>query len=239
MPGMTLLRRCVAEFVGTAFLLAAIIGSGIMAERLSQGNIAIALLANSLATGGVLVCLILALGPISGAHFNPAVSIADAMQQGLSAIECACYIAAQILGGLAGVFVAHAMFGLPLVFFSQRVRSGPSQWFAEFVATFGLLLVIWGCVRFKSQFTAIAVAGYIVSAYWFTASTSFANPAVTIARSLSNTFAGIRPMDAPAFIIAQLLGALAATAVFGWLAPMSALQAHDALVPHDGETRVA
>jgi glycerol uptake facilitator-like aquaporin len=236
---MTLLRRCVAEFVGTAFLLAAIVGSGIMAQRLSQGNIAIALLANSIATGGALVCLIVALGPISGAHFNPAVSIADAMRRGLSATECTCYVVAQVLGGILGVFAAHAMFGLPLVFFSQHVRTGPSQWFAEFVATFGLLVVIWGCVRYKSPFTAFAVASYIIGAYWFTASTSFANPAVTIARSLSDTFAGIRPTDAPAFILAQLLGAIAATALFGWLAPISAMQAHDALLPHDGETRVA
>jgi glycerol uptake facilitator-like aquaporin len=236
---VTLLRRCAAEFVGTAFLLAAIIGSGVMAQRLSQGNVAVALLANSIATGGALVCLILAIGPISGAHFNPAVSIADAMQRGLSTMECASYIAAQVLGGFVGVLVAHLMFGLPLVFFSQHVRTGPSQWFAEFVATFGLLMVIWGCVRFKSPFTAFAVAGYIVSAYWFTASTSFANPAVTIARSLSDTFAGIRPTDAPAFIIAQLLGAVAATLFFSWLAPISAVQAHDALLPHDGESRVA
>lgn len=220
MPGITsLLRRSVTEFVGTAFLLTAIIGSGIMAERLAQGNIAIALLANSLATGGALLCLILAFAPISGGHFNPAVSIADAMQRGLSAAECACYVVAQISGGIFGVFVAHAMFGLPLVTFSQHIRSGPALWFAEFVATFGLLAVIWGCVRFKSPFTAFAVAGYIVGAYWFTASTSFANPAVTIARSLSDTFAGIRPGDAPPFIIAQLLGAVVATALFGWLAP--------------------
>ena len=147
MSGVTVLRRCIAEFVGTAFLLAAIVGSGIMAQRLSGGNVALALLANSIATGGALVCLILALGPISGAHFNPAVSIADAMRRGLSATACTCYIAAQILGGILGVFAAHAMFGLPLVSFSQHVRSGPSQWFAEFVATFGLLVVIWGCVR--------------------------------------------------------------------------------------------
>ncbi len=162
------------------------------------------------------------------------------MRRGLCATACTCYIAAQILGGILGVFAAHAMFGLPLVSFSQHVRTGPSQWFAEFVATFGLLVVIWGCVRFKSPFTAFAVAAYIVGAYWFTSSTSFANPAVTIARSLSDTFAGIRPADAPAFIIAQLLGAIAATALFGWLdIPISALQAHDALLPHDGETRVA
>ena len=236
---MALARRCVAEFAGTAILLAAVVGSGIMAQRLSEGNLAVALLANSLATGGVLLCLILALGPISGAHFNPAVSIADAMQRGLSATECGCYIAAQVAGGIAGVLAAHAMFGLPAVFFSQHVRTGPSQWFAEFVATFGLLLVIWGCVRFKSPFTAFAVAGYIVGAYWFTASTSFANPAVTIARSLSDTFAGIRPIDAPAFIVAQVLGALAATVLFNRLAPIDALQTEDAPVNHDGEPCVA
>jgi glycerol uptake facilitator-like aquaporin len=236
---MTLLRRCTAEFVGTAFLLAAIVGSGIMAQRLSAGNVAIALLANSLATGGALTCLILALRPISGAHFNPAVSIADAMRRGITATECVAYTAAQIIGGIVGVFAAHAMFGLPLIFFSHRARTGPSQWFAEFVATFGLLIVIWGCVRFKSAFTALAVAGYIVGAYWFTSSTSFANPAVTIARSLSDTFAGIRPADAPAFIIAQLLGAVGATLLFAWLAPVSTIQAHDVLLPHDGESRVA
>ncbi len=239
MSGVTLGRRCVAEFFGTAILLAAIVGSGIMAQRLSGGNIAIALLANSIATGGVLLCLILALGPISGAHFNPAVSLADAMRRGLSAIECGYYVVAQIIGGIVGVLAAHAMFGLPPVFFSRHIRTGPSQWFAEFVATFGLLFIIWGCVRFKSPFTAFAVAGYIVGAYWFTASTSFANPAVTIARSLSDTFAGIRPTDAPGFIVAELLGAIAATALFSWLAPVSASQAHDALLPHDGESRVA
>lgn len=216
-----------AEFTGTAILLAAVVGSGIMGQRLCGGNVAVALLANSLATGGVLVCLILALGPISGAHFNPAVSIADALRRGLSASECAYYAASQIAGGVAGVLAAHAMFGLPPVFFSQHIRTGPSQWFAEFVATFGLLLVIWGCVRFKSAFTAFAVAGYIVGAYWFTSSTSFANPAVTIARSLTDTFAGIRPADVPGFIVAQILGAIAATLLFTWLAP------------RDGETCVA
>lgn len=227
-------KRLVAEFVGTAILLAGVVGSGIMGERLAGGNVGIALLANSIATGGVLVCLILALGPISGAHFNPAVSIADAMQRGLSVAECAAYIVAQVTGAVVGVFAAHAMFGLPLVFASQHVRTGPSLWFAEFVATFGLLLVIWGCVRFKSQFTAFAVAGYIVGAYWFTASTSFANPAVTIARSLSDTFAGIRPLDAPMFIVAQLLGAVAATALFGWLVPINTVDAKSVLAPHDG-----
>lgn len=234
-----LLRKLTAEAVGTAILLAAVVGSGIMAERLSGGNVAITLLANSIATGGVLACLILALGPISGAHFNPAVSIADAMRRGLSAMECMFYIVAQIVGGIVGVLTAHAMFGLPALMLSQHVRTGPSQWFAEFVATFGLVLVIWGCVRFKSPFTSFAVAGYIVGAYWFTASTSFANPAVTVARSLTDTFAGIRPVDAPGFIVAQLLGAVAATMLFNWLAPVNALQAHDVVLPHDGETRVA
>lgn len=239
MNSQTLTRRCTAELLGTALLVAAIVGSGIMAQRLSEGNTAIALLANSLATGGVLVCLILALGPISGAHLNPAVSIADAMRRGLSATECLCYVAAQVVGGIAGVVAAHAMFGLSAISLSHHIRSGPSQWFAEFVATFGLLLVIWGCVRFRSPFTSFAVAGYIVGAYWFTASTSFANPAVTIARSLTDTFAGIRPVDAPGFIAAQILGAVTATLVCSWLVPVSALQAHDLVVPHDGETRVA
>lgn len=237
MPSLS--RRLVAEAIGTAILLAAVVGSGIMAERLAGGNIAIALLANSVATGGVLLCLILALGPISGAHFNPVVSIADAMRGGLSVAEGAYYIVAQVVGGIAGVVAAHSMFGLPAISFSRHIRSGPSQWFAEFVATFGLLLVIWGCVRFKSPFTSLAVAGYIVGAYWFTASTSFANPAVTIARSLTDTFAGIRPIDVPGFIAAQVLGAITATLVFNWLAPVNALQAHDVVLPHDGETRVA
>ena len=216
---LSLSKRLVAEFAGTALLLAAVVGSGIMAERLAGGNVAIALLANSLATGGVLVCLIVALGPISGAHFNPAVSLSDALAGGISRLEYCYYTIAQVAGAVTGVLAAHAMFGLPAIAFSHHVRSGPSQWFAEFVATFGLLLVIWGCVRFSSQFTAFAVAGYIVGAYWFTASTSFANPAVTIARSLSDTFAGIRPIDVPAFLVAQLCGAVAATFLFQWLAP--------------------
>jgi glycerol uptake facilitator-like aquaporin len=235
----TLARRAVAELIGTAILLAAIVGSGIMGERLAGGNVAIALLANSIATGGVLVCLILALGPISGAHFNPAVSISDTLRRGLSVPECAIYVAAQVLGGIVGVLAAHAMFGLPPLFLSHHSRTGPSQWFAEAVATFGLLLVIWGCVRFKSPFTAFAVGGYIVGAYWFTASTSFANPAVTIARSLTDTFAGIRPLDVPGFIAAQFVGALGATALFNWLAPINVEQAEALLLPHDGETRVA
>lgn len=217
---MTLLKRSIAEAIGTAFLLAAVVGSGIMAERLSGGNQAIALLANTIATGAVLVCLIAALAPISGAHLNPAVSLADALQGGLPWRELPAYWLAQVAGALAGVALANAMFGLPFFFVSHRVRSGSPLWLGEFVATFGLLLVIWGCVRAQSRLIAFAVAAYIVSAYWFTSSTSFANPAVTIARSLSDTFAGIRPVDAPAFIAAQLAGAISATLVASWLAPV-------------------
>src|SRR5579872_4931902 len=217
---MSIVKRAVAEGVGTAILLAAIVGSGIMAQRLSGGNVAVALLANAIATGGVLVCLIAALGPISGAHFNPAVTIADAVQGGIAWQDVAPYVAAQITGALGGVALANVMFGLPPFFASHHVRGGPILLLSEFVATFGLLLVIWGCVRFKNAFVPFAVAGYIVGAYWFTPSTSFANPAVTIARSLSDTFAGIRPADVPGFIGAQLAGALTATALFGWLVPI-------------------
>lgn len=188
-----------------------------MAEGLSQGNLAIALLANTLATGAALACLIAALGPVSGAHFNPAVSLADAMRGGLPWREVPAYWSAQVVGALAGVAVANAMFGLPAFFISHHARGGPGQWLGEFVATFGLLLVIWGCVRSRSELVAIAVGAYIVAAYWFTSSTSFANPAVTIARGLSDTFAGIRPQDAPAFVVVQLLGAVSATVTFGWL----------------------
>jgi glycerol uptake facilitator-like aquaporin len=212
-------RRVVAEFIGTAFLLAGVVGSGIMAQRLAGGNVALALLANTLATGGVLACMIAALGPISGAHFNPAVSVAAAMRGLLSWADACAYIPAQLTGAIAGVAAANVMFGLPVLFAAHRVRSGPAQWFAEIVATFGLLLVIWCCVRFVPNFTAVAVAAYIVAAYWFTSSTSFANPAVTIARALSDTFAGIRPVDVAPFIVAQLLGAVGATALFAWLVP--------------------
>ena len=218
---MTLLKRSAAEALGTAFLLAAVVGSGIMAERLSAGNQAIALLANTLATGAALACLIAALGPVSGAHFNPAVSFADALRGGLRWSELPAYWSAQLLGALAGVAVANAMFGLPIFFISHHARSGSGLWLGEFVATFGLLMVIWGCVRARSPLVAVAVAAYIVAAYWFTSSTSFANPAVTIARGFSDTFAGIRPQDAPAFIIAQLLGAACATIAFAWLAPVA------------------
>lgn len=231
---MTLLKRCIAEVLGTGFLLASVVGSGIMAERLSGGNHAIALLANTMATGAALACLIAALGPISGAHLNPAVSLADAMRGGLPWREVPVYWAGQIVGAFIGVALANVMFGLPALFASHHARTGAPQWLAEFVATFGLLVVIWGCVRSRSALTPIAVAAYIVAAYWFTSSTSFANPAVTIARTLSDTFAGIRPQDAPAFILAQFTGAASATLMFKWLAPMEDIGSDPVLLPHDG-----
>jgi glycerol uptake facilitator-like aquaporin len=216
---VALSRRVAAEFLGSAFLVAAVVGSGIMGERLAGGNTAIALLANTIATGAALVALILAFGGISGAHLNPAVTMADSMEGGLPWAEAPAYIFAQIIGGIGGAITAHAMFGLSLVSPSSHNRSGPAQAFSEFVATFGLLSVIWGCSRLRSDLVPFAVGAYITSAYWFTASTSFANPAVTIARSLSDTFSGIRPTDAPWFVLAQLAGAFAATMVFRWLLP--------------------
>jgi glycerol uptake facilitator-like aquaporin len=215
----TIGRRMVAEALGTCLLLAAVVGSGIMGDRLAGGNVAIALLANTIATGAALVALILTFGPISGAHFNPAVTLADASQGGLPWEEVPLYLAAQVIGAFAGVAAAHLMFELPVFFASRHARSGPAQAFSEFVATFGLLAVIWGCARLRSSAVPFAVASYITAAYWFTASTSFANPAVTLARSATDTFAGIRPADAPAFIAAQLLGAAAATGLFRWLVP--------------------
>ena len=229
----TLQRRIVAEFLGTALLLAAVVGSGIMGERLAGGNVAIALLANTIATGAALVALILTFGSISGAHFNPAVTLADASQRGLPWAEVPAYLVAQIAGAFVGVAVAHLMFGEPLFSASQHARSGGAQLFSEFGATFGLLSVVWGCVRTRSSFVPFAVGAYITAAYWFTASTSFANPAVTLARSASNTFAGIRPTDVPGFIAAQLLGAFAATALFRWLVPTLPSEASDVLVPHE------
>ena len=223
-------RRVVAEAVGTAFLLAAVVGSGIMGERLAGGNVAVALLANTLATGAALVALILTFGPISGAHFNPAVTLADAWQRGMPWSEVPLYIGAQVVGAFAGVAAAHVMFELPLFFPSQHARSGPAQMFSEFVATFGLLAVIWGCARTRATVVPFVVAAYITAAYWFTASTSFANPAVTLARAASDTFAGIRPADAPGFIVAQLLGAAAATALFRWLVPALPASAPDVVV---------
>jgi glycerol uptake facilitator-like aquaporin len=211
--------RFTAEFLGTAFLVAAVIGSGIMGERLAGGNVAIALLANTIATGAALLALILTFGPISGAHFNPAVTLADAVEHGIAWSEVPAYIAAQCAGGVLGAVVAHLMFGLPWYSLSSHSRQGWALAFSEFVATFGLLSVIWGCSRLRSGAVPFAVASYITAAYWFTASTSFANPAVTIARSLSDTFAGIRPSDVPWFITAQLAGALSATLLFRWLIP--------------------
>lgn len=228
----SLARRLTAEAVGTCFLLAAVIGSGIMGERLAGGNAAIALLANTIATGAALVALILTFGPISGAHFNPAVTLADASQGGVRWRDVPFYITAQVLGALSGTAVAHLMFGLPLFFASRHVRAGFAQLFSEFVATFGLLAVIWGCVRRRSSAVPFAVAAYIMAAYWFTSSTSFANPAVTLARSVSDTFAGIRPLDAPGFIVAQLAGAMAATLLFKWLVPTLAEDAKAVIVPH-------
>jgi glycerol uptake facilitator-like aquaporin len=211
-------RRVAAESLGTAFLLAAVIGSGIMGERLAGGNVAIALLANTLATGAMLVVLILTFEPISGAHFNPAVTLAMALQGTFLWRDVPGYVAGQIVGAFAGVAAAHLMFGLPIFFASGHARHGGAQMWSEFVATFGLLSVIIGCSRFRPSAVAVAVGAYITSAYWFTASTSFANPAVTLARCVSNTFAGIRPLDVPGFVLAQLAGALAATLLFRWLA---------------------
>ena len=209
-------RRLVAEAIGTAMLLAAVVGSGIMGERLAAGNVALALLANSLATGGALVALILTFGPVSGAHFNPAVTLAIAWQRGIAWRDVPAYVLVQIAGALIGVAIAHLMFGLPIFFASQHVRQGHAQLLAEFVATFGLLGVIAGCSRYQPSMAPFGVAAYIVAAYWFTASTSFANPAVTLARSLTDTFAGIRPLDAPGFIAAQFCGAIVAAALFRW-----------------------
>jgi glycerol uptake facilitator-like aquaporin len=222
-----LARRLAAEAVGTALLLATVVGSGIMGERLAGGNVAVALLANTLATGAALVALILTFGPISGAHFNPAVTLADASQGGLAWHEVPWYVVVQIAGAFAGVAAAHVMFELPLFFASRHARQGSAQMFSEFVATFGLLAVIWGCARLRSAAVPFAVAAYITAAYWFTASTSFANPAVTLARSASDTFAGIRPADAPGFILAQFLGAAAATGLFRWLVPSLPKAARD------------
>jgi glycerol uptake facilitator-like aquaporin len=209
----------VAEALGTALLLATVVGSGIMGEKLAGGNVAIALLANTIATGAGLVALILTFGPISGAHFNPAVTLADASQGGLPWREVPGYVGAQTVGALSGVGVANFIFEKPMFFASTHERSGSAQVVSEFVATFGLMAVIWGCSRKRSDAVPFAVGAYITAAYWFTSSTSFANPAVTIARAASDTFAGIRPVDVPMFVVAQLLGAAAATATFRWLVP--------------------
>jgi glycerol uptake facilitator-like aquaporin len=232
----SLARRIVAEFLGTGLLVATVVGSGIMGERLAGGNTAIALLANTIATGAALVALILAFGPISGAHFNPVVTVADAMEGGIPWRETPSYVCGQTLGGVTGAVAANLMFALPVVSISQRARNGGGQLLSEFIATFGLLSVIWGCSRLRSNATAFAVGAYITAAYWFTASTSFANPAVTIARALSDTFAGIRPRDTPGFIAAQIAGGLAATLLFRWMVPALSRAAKDVVVPHEGQS---
>ncbi len=210
-------RRLAAEALGTGLLVATVVGSGIMAERLAGGNVALALLANTVATGAILVVLILALGPISGAHFNPAVSLAMALTGGLRPKALAPYVAAQIVGSCLGTFAAHAMFAVPILQFGLTSRTGPSQWFAECVATFGLLVTILAVVRHRIEAIPIAVGLYITAAYWFTASTAFANPAVTVARALTGTFAGIAPADVPGFVVAQFIGAGIGLALGGWL----------------------
>lgn len=214
---MTLARRVTAEFLGTALLLAVVVGSGIMGERLADGNIAIALLANTIATGAGLIVLIHTFGSVSGAHFNPAVTLALAMRRETGWQIAVFYVAAQFVGAIMGVLAAHAMFAEPLAQVSGQLREGASQGLSEFVATFGLLGTIFGTQRSRPEFTPVAVGLYISAAYWFTASTSFANPAVTVARSLSDTFAGIAPASVPLFIAGQITGALAAVALFGWL----------------------
>ena len=210
------MRAIVSECIGTALLVAAVVGSGIMGERLSGGNMAIALLANSIATGAALLTLIFTFAPISGAHFNPAVSLASAFEGGFPWRRVPGYISAQIGGGIAGVMAAHAMFEHPLMTFSHHSRAGASQLFSEFVATFGLLVVVHGTGK-RAAVVPLTVAAYITAAYWFTSSTSFANPAVTIARGLTDTFSGIESAGIPGFIAAQLLGALAATLLFRWI----------------------
>jgi glycerol uptake facilitator-like aquaporin len=214
---MTLSRPLVAEFVGTALLLAVVIGSGIMGERLAGGNVAIALLGNTLATGAGLVVLIHMFGPISGAHFNPVVTLAVVVGRQIGVRPAILYIVAQIAGAIAGAWLAHAMFGEPIIQISRKLRPGPAQGLSELVATFGLIGTILATQARRPEFTPVAVGLFITAAYWFTASTSFANPAVTIARSLSDTFAGIAPQSAPLFIAAQIVGALAGVGFFGWL----------------------
>lgn len=212
-----LARRLAAEALGTAFLLMAVVGSGIMAERLAGGNVALALLGNTIPTGAILVVLIVTLGPVSGAHFNPAVTLAFRMRGEIGTADALAYVLAQIGGGLAGTWLAHTMFEEPVLMLGATVRTGFGQWLGELIAAFGLVFVILACVRVRKDAVALAVGLYITSAYWFTSSTSFANPAVTVARSFSDSFAGILPADAPAFILAQLAGAALAVAVAGWL----------------------
>ena len=216
MQSYTSPQKLIAEFVGTAFLLATVVGSGIMAEQLSGGNVAIALLGNTIPTGAILFVLITFFGPVSGAHFNPAVTLVFALRREISKADSVLFVIFQILGGIIGVWAAHLMFDLDLLQFSQKARTGNSQWFAEVVATFGLIVTILGTLRARAEAVPLAVGLYITAAYWFTASTSFANPAVTLARSLSDTFAGIMPADMPGFIVAQLLGAVIASCYCKW-----------------------
>ena len=222
---LTLPHRLVSEFIGTLLLLATVVGSGIMAQRLAGGNMAVALLGNTVATGAMLIVLITMLGPVSGAHFNPAVTLLFMIKRELSPTHGLAYMAAQIAGALAGVWLAHAMFGEAILQVSHKVRAGPAQWLSEGVATFGLVLVIFATHSARRDFVPMAVGLYITAAYWFTASTSFANPAVTIARSLSDTFAGIRPADAPGFIVAQIAGALLALTFASWFLKPSDIKA--------------
>ena len=226
-----LARRLAAEALGTGFLVATVVGSGIMAETLTKDT-GLALLGNTLPTGAILVVLITILGPISGAHFNPAVTLVFALKRDLRPQETGLYMLAQIIGGIAGTFAAHLMFALPMLETSLKVRTGGAQWFAEWVATFGLVVTILAGLRFARSSVPWLVGLYITAAYWFTASTSFANPAVTIARSLSDTFAGIQLSDVPPFIAAQMAGALAATFLFRWLVPNLSTYADRVVVPH-------
>ncbi|MBX7149123.1 aquaporin family protein [bacterium] len=214
---MSVAKKIIAEFLGTSFLLCTVVGSGIMGEELAGGNTAIALLANSLATGCSLVALILIFAPLSGAHFNPVVTLASVIHKELSALRALSYIVAQVTGAFVGVWAAHFMFLKPIIMASQHIRTGSAQWLSEGIATFGLLAVIHGCKRYSVPVIASTVGAYITAAYWFTSSTSFANPAVTLARSCTDTFSGIRPVDVPQFIIAQVVAAILATLLFRWL----------------------
>ncbi len=217
MPEADLLRRCAAEFTGTLFLLATVVGSGIMAESLAGGNVAIALLGNTLPTGAMLVVLIWVFGPVSGAHFNPAVTLAFAARRDINVSAATLYILVQVVGALAGVWLAHGMFDVEILQQSTKLRSGAGQWLSEAVATFGLLMAILATLRYGTKVVAVSVGLYISAAYWFTASTSFANPAVTLGRTMTESFSGIYALHAPAFIAAQVIGAMLAVAFFGWL----------------------
>lgn len=229
---ISLSRKAATEATGTAVLLATVVGSGVIGERLAAGNVVVALLASTLATGAALALLTFTFGSISGAHFNPAVTLADASQGGIKWQETPIYIAAQLLGAFLGAAAAHLTVGEPLFSLSQGTRSQAAQLFSEFIATFGLLSVIWSCARRRLKAVPFAVGAYITASYWFTASTSFANPAVTLARSVTNTLSGIRPADVPGFIVAQLLGAAAATLLFRWLVPAVPVSAADVVMPH-------